>query len=159
MGKYNNKIMAEFDPPRKWVLGRDLSYTTTLPEQDIKILKKIGVKLTNKNLLTTITVKKGFVTDLASAPRALWVLIAPFDIARAAIIHDLLYKNIRQYRWTKQERQDDKLVEEAKIAADKVFMIAMKDAEPKVSKWKMYCSWKAVDLFGYSSIVPNKDNI
>ena len=28
MGKYNNKIMAEFNPPRKWVLGRDLSYTT-----------------------------------------------------------------------------------------------------------------------------------
>ena len=161
MGKYNNKIMAEFNPPRKWVLGRDLSYTTNeLSETEIKTLKKIGVRIKkNVNETITIVVRKGFVTDLASDPRALWVLIAPFDIARAAIIHDLLYKNIRQYRWTKQERQDDKLVEQAKIAADRVFMIAMKDAEPKVSKWKMYCSWKAVDLFGYSSIVPNKDNI
>ena len=159
MGQYNNKIMAEFDPPRKWVLGRDLSYTTTLPEQDIKILKKIGVKLKNQNLLTTITVKKGFVTDLASAPRALWAILAPFDIARAAIIHDLLYKNIRQYRWFKKEKQDNNLVNQAKVIADKIFMLAMEDASPKVSKWKMYCSWKAVDLFGYSSIVPNEDNI
>ena len=159
MGQYNNKIMAEFDPPRKWVLGRDLSYTTTLPEQDIKILKKIGVKLKNENLLTTITVKKGFVTDLASAPRALWVLIAPFDIARAAIIHDLLYKNIRQYRWVKKEKQDKDLVNQAKVTADKIFMLAMNDASPQVPQWKIYSSWKAVDLFGYSSIVPNEDNI
>ena len=35
MGKYNNKIMAEFNPPRKWVLGRDLSYTT----EDLTSLK------------------------------------------------------------------------------------------------------------------------
>ena len=138
MGQYNNKIMAEFDPPRKWVLGRDLSYTTTLPEQDIKILKKIGVKLKNENLLTTITVKKGFVTDLASAPRALWVLIAPFDIARAAIIHDLLYKNIRQYRWVKKEKQDKDLVNQAKVTADKILMLAMNDASQKDPQWKIY---------------------
>ena len=29
MGQFNNKIMAEFNPPRKWTLGRDLSYTTS----------------------------------------------------------------------------------------------------------------------------------
>ena len=28
MGQFNAKIMAEFNPPRKWMLGRDLSYTT-----------------------------------------------------------------------------------------------------------------------------------
>ena len=115
MGTFNDRIMAEFDPPRKWVLGRDLSYTTTLPEQDIKVLKKIGVKLKNQNLLTTITVRKGFITDLASVPRPMWAIIAPFDIARAAIIHDLLYKNIRQYRWFKKEKQDKDLVDKAKL--------------------------------------------
>ena len=41
MGKYNNKIMAEFNPPRKWVLGRDLSYTTNeINEEEIKVLKR-----------------------------------------------------------------------------------------------------------------------
>ena len=159
MGTFNDRIMAEFDPPRKWVLGRDLSYTTTLPEQDIKVLKKIGVKLKNQNLLTTITVRKGFITDLASVPRPMWAIIAPFDIARAAIIHDLLYKNIRQYRWFKKEKQDKDLVDKAKLISDKIFLLAMNDASPKVPQWKIYSSWKAVDLFGYSSIVPNEDNI
>ena len=159
MGTFNDRIMAEFDPPRKWVLGRDLSYTTTLPEQDIKVLKKIGVKLKNQNLLTTITVRKGFITDLASVPRPMWAIIAPFDLARAAIIHDLLYKHIRQYRWFKKEKQDKDLVDKAKLISDKIFLLAMNDASPKVPQWKIYSSWKAVDLFGYSSIVPNEDNI
>ena len=28
MGTFNAKILAEFQPPRKWKLGRDLIYTT-----------------------------------------------------------------------------------------------------------------------------------
>ena len=35
----------------------------------------------------------------------------------------------------------------------------MKDADPKVPGWKIYCAWKAVDLFGRWSIVPNESNI
>ena len=63
MGKYNNKIMAEFNPPRKWVLGRDLSYTTEdLTSEDVEALKNVGVNIINK----TVTVPIGFVTDLAS---------------------------------------------------------------------------------------------
>ena len=52
MGHFNAKIMAEFNPPRKWILGRDLSYTTKdLSVADIKALKGVGVKVkrdTNK---------------------------------------------------------------------------------------------------------------
>lgn len=156
MGQYNAKIMAEFNPPRKWVLGRDLSYTTDdLTTEDIKALKGVGVKITKK----TITVPTGFVTDLASVPRAMWWAIAPFDVARAAIIHDLLYKTIRQYRWKMKDKEDKELIKLAKVASDKVFLLAMDDAEPKVAKWKIYSSWKAVDLFGNGSIVPTEDNI
>ena len=73
MGQFNAKIMAEFNPPRKWVLGRDLSYTTDdLTPEDIKALKGVGIKITKK----TITVPTGFVTDLASVPRAMWWAIA-----------------------------------------------------------------------------------
>ena len=136
MGQFNAKIMAEFNPPRKWILGRDLS-----------------------NKTETITVPTGFVTDLASVPRAMWWAIAPFDVARAAIIHDLLYKSIRQYRWKMKDKEDKELIKQAKVASDKVFLLAMKDAEPKIAGWKIYSSWKAVDLFGNSSIVPTKDNI
>ena len=112
MGKFNNKIMAEFNPPRKWTLGRDLSYTTSdLTVDDIKSLKGVGVKVKREtNKTETITVPTGFVTDLASVPRAMWWLIAPFDVARAAIIHDLLYKTIRQYRWKKKDAEDKDLI-------------------------------------------------
>lgn len=161
MGKFNNKIMAEFNPPRKWVLGRDLSYTTSdLSVEDIKSLQAVGVKVKREtNKTETITVPKGFVTDLASVPRAMWAFIAPFDVARAAIVHDLLYKTIRQYRWKMKDKEDKELIKKAKIASDKVFLLGMHDAEPKIPGWKSYSSWKAVDLFGNGSIVPNKDNI
>ena len=161
MGQFNNKIMAEFNPPRKWTLGRDLSYTTNeLTVDEIKALKGVGIKVKREtNKTETITVPKGFVTDLASVPRAMWWLIAPFDVARAAIIHDLLYKVIRQYRWKKKDKEDKALVKEAKVAADKVFLLGMQDADPKIPGYKIYLSWKAVDLFGNGSIVPKEDNI
>ena len=161
MGQFNNKIMAEFNPPRKWTLGRDLSYTTNeLSVDEIKALKGVGIKVKREtNKTETITVPKGFVTDLASVPRAMWWLIAPFDVARAAIIHDLLYKAIRQYRWKKKDAEDKDLVKAAKIAAVKVFLLGMQDADPKIPGYKIYLSWKAVDLFGNGSIVPKEDNI
>ena len=162
MGQFKDKILAEFQPPRKWKLGRDLVYTTTdLYANEVKALKDVGVKVVrDTNKTETITVPTGFITDLASTPRILWAFIAPFDVARAAIVHDLLYKSIRQYRWGKGEIEEDKeLIKNAKVAADKVFLLAMKDAEPKVSGWKIYSAWKAVDLFGRWSIIPNESNI
>ena len=161
MGQFNAKIMAEFNPPRKWILGRDLSYTTKdLTVEEIKALKGVGVKVKrDTNKTETITVPTGFVTDLASVPRAMWWAIAPFDVARAAIIHDLLYKSIRQYRWKMKDKEDKELIKAAKVASDKVFLLGMRDADPKVPGRKIYSSWKAVDLFGNGSIVPNKDNI
>ena len=148
--------MAEFNPPRKWVLGRELSYDCPeLTQEEILALKNIGVVMDK----TKITVPVGFVTDLASVPRAMWWAIAPFDVARAAIIHDLLYKGIRQYRWKMKDKEDAELIKQAKVASDKVFLLAMNDAEPSVPKWKKYSAWKAVDLFGNGSIVPTEDNI
>ena len=163
MGKFTNKILAEFQPPRKWKLGRDLTYSTKdLMGDEIKALQDIGVKVNRDTDISpaVITVPTEFMTDLASTPRALWAFIAPFDVARAAIVHDLLYKSIRQYRWQKGTNDEDKeLIKNAKVIADKIFLWAMKDAEPKVSGWKIWSAWKAVDLFGRWSIVPNESNI
>jgi hypothetical protein len=59
MGKFNNKISAEFHPPKKWILERALSYQNV--EMEASKLEAVGVKCpANK-----ITCKKGFVTDLA----------------------------------------------------------------------------------------------
>ena len=158
MGKFSQKIVAEYNPPRKWIMEEPLSYITDLDETELRCLELVGVEVRGKK----ITVDEGFVTDLASVPRAAWAIIAPWDVARSAIIHDLLYKKIRQYRWSMKKHEkgeDKKLVKKAKVIADKVFHQGMKDADPKVPGWKIYCAWKAVDLFGRWSIVPNESNI
>ena len=165
MGQFTNKILAEFQPPKKWKLGRDLIYTTSdLFANEIKSLQDVGVDVKRDTDISpvSITVPNGFITDLASTPRILWNVIAPFDVARAAIVHDLLYKAIRTYRWKVAKTapgEDKELIKNAKKASDKVFRLAMKDADPKVSGWKIYSAWKAVDLFGRWSIIPNEKNI
>ena len=161
MGKFNDRLMTEFWPPRGWRLGRDLTYTTKdITADEIKTLKAVGVKIKrDTNKTESIVVPSGFETDLASVPRAAWALIAPWDVARAAIVHDILYKTIRQYRWKMKTKEDKELVAKAKVISDKVFLLAMNDAHPPVAQWKKYSAWKAVDLFGNGSIAPNKDNI
>ena len=160
MGKFNDKISAEYHPPRKWVLERALSYTN--PDLEVDALKEIGVQVTSTG---KITCKKEFVTDLASVPRICWMLIAPWDIARAAIIHDLLYKRIRQYRAKEGDLTENINAEEvidnyktAKKEADRVFLAAMKDADPSVPKWKIYSAYYAVVLCGRWSIIPREED-
>ena len=155
MGKFNNKIEAEFDPPRKWILSRALIYTNPYIDEDA--LERVGVKVKGSK----ITVKKDFVTDLASVPRMCWAFIAPWDVARAAIIHDLLYKRIRQYRAEcskcLKNSEDPKVISEAKKASDDVFHMAMKDAEPSVAGWKIAAAYYSVRMFGRWSIIPRED--
>ena len=156
MGKFNNKIEAEFDPPRKWILSRALIYTNPYIDEDA--LERVGVEIKGSK----ITVKKDFVTDLASVPRMCWAFIAPWDVARAAIIHDLLYKRIRQYRAEcskcLKNSEDPKVISEAKKASDDVFHMAMKDAEPSVAGWKIAAAYNAVRMFGRWSIIPREEN-
>jgi len=150
MGKFNNKISAEYNPPRKWILERALSYTN--PDIDEDALERVGVNVIGSK----ITVKKDFVTDLASVPRVCWAFIAPWDVARAAIVHDLLYKSIRQYR---ADGGDDKdVISKAKKASDDIFHMAMKDAEPSVAGWKIAAAYYAVRMFGRWSIIPREED-
>ena len=162
MGKFNNKIEAEFDPPRKWILSRALTYTN--PDIDADALECVGVsvKATNRpSRVKKITVAQGFVTDLASVPRMCWAFVAPWDVARAAIIHDLLYKRIRQYRVkcskSLKNYEDPKVIDDAKKAADDVFHMAMKDAEPSVARWKIAAAYYSVRMFGRWSIMPKEE--
>ena len=150
MGHFNNKVEAEFTPPKKWVLSRALSYQNE--EMEESALQSVGIKCP----ASKITCVKGFVTDLASVPRICWNF-------RAAIIHDFLYKSIRQYR-AKEDNPDNPEIETvisnykaAKKAADNVFLMAMLDAEPPISKWKIRVAYRSVVLFGRWCIIPRKD--
>ena len=58
MGKFNNKISAEYNPPRKWILERALSYTN--PDIDEDALERVGVKVKGSK----ITCSKDFENDL-----------------------------------------------------------------------------------------------
>ena len=156
MGKFNNKIQAEFNPPRKWILSRMLTYTN--PDIDEDALERVGVEVKG----CKITVKKDFVTDLASVTRMCWAFVAPWDVARAAIIHDLLYKRIRQYRAEKKKKlgnfEDPKVIREAKRASDNVFHMAMKDANPSIAGWKIASAYYSVRMFGKWSIIPRDED-
>lgn len=153
---FNGKISAEFTPPKSWELNRGLSFTISghgITDEDINLLKDVGANVTQSG---KITCKKGMKTDLASTPRILWNLIAPWDVARAAIIHDHLYAVLRNYfsenvdknKNAKDKSLNKKIWSNARALSDKVFFLGMKAAEPSVPSWKIYSAYWAVRAFG-----------
>ena len=106
----------------------------------MNMLKDCKIDITPRTIIGgMIIVPKGYITDLASVPRAIWGVISPFDIARAAVVHDMLYEYINtQYKVvnksaaaedgpaTKREREAYRKI------ADEVFKAAMHDSEPSV---------------------------
>jgi len=89
-------------------------------------------------------------TDLASTPRIIWALISPWDVARAAIIHDHLYAKLRLYYHSNHGMNSNWYWKwkDAKVLSDKIFLLGMKSSDPKVPFWKMYPAYWAVCLFG-----------
>jgi hypothetical protein len=82
-----------------------------------------------------IVVPKGFVTDFASIPKALWSLgLSPHgQYSRAAIVHDYLY-------WSQGC---------TRAQADRLLVIAMK--ESKVGKFDEFAIYRGVSLGGAGS--------
>ena len=154
MGEFNGKISAEFTPPKTWELGRSLSFKTDdLTEAEIGLLKDVGVNISSTG---RITCKKGMKTDLASVPRIVWNLISPWDVARAATIHDHLYATLRKYfsenvdknKNAKDKSLNKKIWSNARALSDKVFLLGMHSADPKGPFWKVHSAYRAVRLFG-----------
>jgi len=150
MGKFNGKIHAEFTPPNTWVLEHDLSFQTdNFTKEESEILKEIGANITLGAIVAEdcqITCKTGMKTDLASVPRIAWAVIAPWDVARAAVIHDHLYSTLRKYYHSKLANKSK--WRKARALSDKVFLLGMKSSDPRVSRFKMYSAYWAVRMFG-----------
>ena len=150
--KFNGKISAEFTPPKTWVLEKALSFTVGMEhgitDDDMDTLQEVGVNISNSGGERTnrITCKKGMKTDLASVPRIAWNVIAPWDVARAAVIHDHMYAVLREYYHS--EDMSKLKWKRCRKLADKIFLLGMKAAAPKVSKFKMYSAYWSVRLFG-----------
>ena len=145
MGKFHNLLDAKFNPPRNWTLDTPLKFDSdTLSDEGRNLLKYCGVRVTNKNV---VSVPKGYITDLASVPRFCWAFIAPFDVARAAVIHDILYEKINTaYKGEKILTKHDR--EKYRKVADDVFKEGMESAVPPVPKWKIWAAYNAVRVFG-----------
>ena len=145
MGKFHNLLDAKFNPPRNWTLDTPLKFDSdTLSDEGRDLLKYCGVRVTNKNV---VSVPKGYITDLASVPRFCWAFIAPFDVARAAVVHDILYEKINTaYKGEKILTKHDR--ERYRKVADDVFKEGMESAVPPVPKWKIWAAYNAVRGFG-----------
>jgi hypothetical protein len=155
MGEFNGKIVAEFTPPKTWELEKSLAFKTDdLSEAEIGLLKDVGVNISSTG---RITCKKGMKTDLASVPRIIWNFISPWDVARAATIHDHLYATLRRYftdnvgenKNVKDKALNKKIWSKARALSDKVFLLGMRSADPKVPSWKIQSAYSSVRLFGY----------
>ena len=87
----------------------------------------------------------GFRTDLASIPRILWRIIAPFELSiLGPVIHDFLYRNGGRYVTTYGVVQ-----QVSRETTDKLFLNVM--ADEGVSWWRRVAAYHAVRMFGKSS--------
>ena len=146
MSKFNGLLDAKFNPPRNWTLDVPLKFQSDiLDATSIEMLKFCGIQVTKTT--GTVTVPKGYITDLASVPRVCWAFIAPFDVARAAVVHDIMYEKINgAYNLGKIPSKKDR--ESYRKIADNVFRDGMRAAEPAVPKWKIFSAYWSVRMFG-----------
>ena len=158
MAKFDSLMKATFNPPRNWTLLEDLKfYSDKLTEEQAEMLRHCNVQVRNstKTKQYIITVPKKNITAMASVPRGCWAFIAPFDVARAAVVHDILYEKINtQYKIVNESAAAEdgpvnkKEREAYRKIADDIFLEGMNASEPPVAAWKKYAAYYAVRAFG-----------
>jgi len=95
----------------------------------------------------TITVQKGFVTDLASIPRAVWILLPPDGPwVKGAVIHDFLYATRGTGTWKKHPSGNTRPEPYSRAEADWILRDAMKNRGVDVVRRNII--WLAVRVGG-----------
>jgi hypothetical protein len=152
MKVWSGKLDCTFHGKMHWELNKEMWFRSDAASQHHGIWKEMGVKITNSKgtSKSKVYAPKGYDTDLASIPRAGWALVAPWDVARAAIIHDVLYGALRDA--LRDKTHEVKLVDEMRSAADRVFLEGMTQAEPPVKMWKAKPCYWSVRPFGRFAI-------
>ena len=147
--KFNGLMSSQFKRPNKWRLTKSLTFKTDLFPNEIALYKKHKVDVKwDRVKKDTLIVPKGYITDMASVPRAAWAFIAPFDVARAAICHDIMYEKLNAVRKKVKATEFATM----RAIADTVFLNGMDAAEPKVAGWKKWSAYYAVRMFGRFAI-------
>ena len=153
---WSGKLDCTFHGKMHWELNKEMWFLSEAANKHYDMWKQMGVKITRTvkregpaPTKARVHAPAGYDTDLASIPRVGWMVVAPWDVARAAIIHDVLYGALREAFET---NWDVKLINEMRKAADNVFREGMEAAEPKIAKWKSSpCFW-SVRPFGHWAI-------
>lgn len=92
----------------------------------------------------TLTVPRGFAFDLASVPRALWLIVAPFELSIAGpLLHDFLYRHGGRPPEGTVEPQGRRW---RRVDADRLFCELM--AIQGVPLWRVIVGYAAVRLGG-----------
>jgi hypothetical protein len=136
-----------------WELNKEIWFLSKEANAHHDTWKEMGVKISEprgNDGYSKVYAPKGYDTDLASIPRFGWVAVAPWDVARPAIIHDVLYGALREA--LKNKTHDIKLVNEMRAAADRVFLEGMHHVEPAVPMWKAKPCYWSVRPFGRFAI-------
>jgi|TARA_Y100000310_G_C20314171_1_gene637636 hypothetical protein len=148
---WHNLLTANFIGNRHWVLTKPLTYEIPnfIGMNSLKTWQGIvpTIQINNQRLL--ITVPKGFNTDLASIARPMWSIISPWDVARAAVVHDMLYGYIRSNKDKFSKRRINML----RHHADDIFRQGMRDADPEIPKWKIQICYYFVRSLGWASMI------
>lgn len=88
-----------------WIVERPILYVSDIASA------ALGVK-------TTVEIKAGFKTDLASIPRVFQAVITPNGRERlAAVVHDYLYE--RQPKWCTRKMADDIFLEAMTVLGER----------------------------------------
>ena len=151
-GVWSGKLDCTFHGKMHWELNEPLWFLSEAASEHHDLWKEMGVRITHHKPTSKSKVyaPKGFDTDLASIPRAGWALVSPWDVARPAIIHDVLYGVLRIALQGKE--YEVKLINEMRAAADRVFLEGMKQVEPPVKMWKAKPCYWSVRPFGRFAI-------
>jgi hypothetical protein len=124
----------------RWRLDKDVSFTSNcLTKQEQLLLEEIGANITVEDTGFTIVVKSKTATDLASVPRFLWWFLSPWDIAKAAVLHDHTHQASRNYQNSKQYNKSKYI--KARKVSNKLFLCSMKTLKFKPSKYKLYLAY------------------
>ncbi len=159
MKVWSGKLDCTFHGKMHWELNKEMWFLSEAANKHYDMWKQMGVKITrtSKRISSSPVASKakvhapaGYDTDLASIPRIGWMVVAPWDVARAAIIHDVLYGALRDA--LTQKKWDEKVINEMRAAADRVFLEGMAHAEPPVKMWKAKPCYWSVRPFGRFAI-------
>ena len=150
---WHSLLTADFLGDRHWVLTKPLSYEIFdfIDKDYLHIWQMLGadIELHIPEYSLLITVPKGYHTDLASIARPMWSIISPWDVARAAVVHDMLYGFIRKNK----EHLSKTRIKVLRNQADKIFRQGMRDADPEVAKWRIGICYYFVRSLGWASII------